>query len=62
MPKQPAQMRAELALLAPTAAGPRAGGRNWTCGGTQIENVPRHIHDLSSFLIRTYLQARAAQR
>ena len=28
----------------------------------QIENLPRHTHELSSFLIRTHVQARAAQR
>jgi hypothetical protein len=28
----------------------------------EIQNVPRHIHELSSYLMRTYLHARAAQR
>jgi hypothetical protein len=28
----------------------------------EIQNVPRHNRELSSFLIRTYLAARTAQR
>ena len=56
------QVRAELALLAPHC--------RWTSGRwealdlrwNEIQNVPRHTHELSSFLIRTYLQARADQR
>jgi len=57
-----AQVRTELALLAPHC--------HWTDGTweglglrwNEIHNFPRHIHELSSFLIRTYLQERAAQR
>ena len=53
---------ADLALLAPHC--------HWTEGRwdglglrwNEIQNVPRHIHELSSFLMRTYLQARAAQQ
>jgi DGQHR domain-containing protein len=52
---------ADLALLAPHC--------HWTEGHwdglglrwNEIQNVPRHIHELSSFLMRTFLQARAAQ-
>ena len=52
---------ADLALLAPHC--------HWTEGHwdglglrwNEIQNVPRHIHELSSFLMRTYLHARAAQ-
>ena len=51
-------VRADLALLAPHC--------HWTAGTlgrtrlrwNEIQNVPRHIHELSSYLIRTYLQAR----
>ena len=28
----------------------------------EIQNVPRHINELSSYLIRVYVQAKAAQR
>jgi DGQHR domain-containing protein len=52
---------ADLALLAPHC--------HWTEGHwdglglrwNEIQNVPRHIHELSSFIMRTYLQARATQ-
>ncbi len=58
----PAQVRSDLALLAPHC--------RWTSGRwealdlrwNEIQNVPRHTQLLSSYLIRTYLQARAAQR
>ena len=57
-----AQVRSDLALLEPHC--------HWTSGRwevldlrwNEIQNVPRHTHELSSFLIRTYLQARASQR
>jgi DGQHR domain-containing protein len=57
-----AQVRSDLSLLVPHC--------HWTAGRwdaldlrwNEIQNVPRHTHELSSFLIRTYLQARAAQR
>jgi DGQHR domain-containing protein len=57
-----AQVRGDLALLIPHC--------HWTAGRwegldlrwNEIQNVPRHTHELSSFLIRTYLHARAAQR
>lgn len=56
------QVRAELALLAPHC--------HWTSGRwealelrwNEIQNLHRHTHELSSFLIRTYLQARTRQR
>jgi DGQHR domain-containing protein len=56
------QVHADLALLAPHC--------HWTEGSwdglglrwNEIQNVPRHIHELSSFLMRTYLHERAAQR
>ena len=54
------QVRTELALLVPHC--------RWTSGRwealdlrwNEVQNVPRHTHELSSFLIRTYLAARAA--
>jgi DGQHR domain-containing protein len=57
-----AQVRADLELLAPYC--------RWTSGRwatldlrwNEIQNVTRHINELSSFLIRTYLHARAEQR
>ena len=56
------QVRGDLALLVPhchwTAGRWEALGLRWN----EIQNVPRHTRELSSFLIRTYLQARAAQR
>lgn len=56
------QVRAELELLAPHC--------RWTSGRwdvldlrwNEIQNVPKHTHELSSYLIRTYLQARSGQR
>lgn len=55
------QVHADLALLAPhchwTDGRWEGLGMRWN----EIQNVPRHIHELSSFLMRTYMQARAAQ-
>jgi DGQHR domain-containing protein len=56
------QVTADLTLLAPHC--------HWTEGHwdglglrwNEIQNVPRHIHELSSFLMRTYLQVRATQQ
>jgi DGQHR domain-containing protein len=57
-----AQVRGDLALLVPychwTAGRWDGLGLRWN----EVQNVPRHTHELSSFLIRTYLQARAAHR
>jgi DGQHR domain-containing protein len=56
------QVRGDLALMTPhcrwTAGRWEALDLRWN----EIQNVPRHTRELSSFLIRTYLQARAAQR
>ena len=50
---------ADLALLAPhchwTEGRWEGLGMRWN----EIQNVPRHIHELSSFLMRTYLRERA---
>lgn len=52
---------ADLALVAPYCRwtdGQWDGlGMRWN----EIQYVPRHVHELSSFLMRAYLQARAAQ-
>lgn len=55
------QVAADLALIAPHC--------HWTEGRwdglglrwSEIQNVPRHIHELSSFLMRAYLHTRAGQ-
>lgn len=55
------QVRADLAVLAPhchwTEGRWDGLGMRWN----EIQNVPRHIHELSSYLIRTYYNARAQQ-
>ena len=56
------QVRADLALLAPYCHWTEGRWDELDMRWNEIQNVPRHIHELSSFLIRTYLQARAAQR
>ncbi len=61
-PAQREQVHADLALLAPychwTEGRWDGLGMRWN----EIQNVPRHIHELSSYLMRTYLHARAGQR
>jgi DGQHR domain-containing protein len=55
------QVDADLAIVAPHC--------HWTEGRwdglglrwNEVQNVPRHIHELSSFLMRTYLQGRVGQ-
>ncbi|NJC70854.1 DGQHR domain-containing protein [Planosporangium thailandense] len=59
----PRRVREELALIAPycrwTEGTWEALGMRWN----DLENVPRHLNELSNFLIRTHIQARsAAQR
>ena len=53
---------ADLALLAPHCRWTSGRWEELDLRWNQIQNVPRHTHELSSFLIRTHLQARAAQR
>jgi hypothetical protein len=56
------QVLEDLALVSPHC--------HWTSGNwvgldmrwNDIQNVPRHINELSSYLIRAYVQAKAAQR
>ncbi len=61
-PDAPDRVRQHLALIAPHC--------RWTAGvwdelgvrWNEIENVPRHIQELSNYLIRAYLNARAELR
>jgi hypothetical protein len=57
-----AQVRADLALLAPRCRWTSGRWEELDLRWNQVENLPRHTHELSSFLIRTHVQARAAQR
>lgn len=57
-----AQIRADLALLAPSCRWTSGRWEELDLRWNQVENLPRHTHELSSFLIRTHMQARAAQR
>jgi DGQHR domain-containing protein len=52
---------ADLALLAPHCRWTEGQWEGLGLRWNEIEYVPRHIHELSSFLMRTYLQLRAAQ-
>jgi DGQHR domain-containing protein len=56
------QVRADLALLAPYCRWTSGRWEELDLRWNQVENLPRHTHELSSFLIRTHLQARATQR
>ncbi len=58
----PKQIRADLALLAPSCRWTSGRWEELDLRWNQVENLPRHTHELSSFLIRTHMQARAAQR
>ncbi|MDB4873533.1 MAG: tgtA5 cluster protein 1 [Gemmatimonadales bacterium] len=64
-PRQPEadeQIRSDLKLIAPychwTSGTWEGMGMRWN----EIQNVPRHTHELSSYLIRSYLQTRITQR
>lgn len=52
---------ADLALLAPHCHWTEGHWEGLGLRWNEIQNVPRHIHELSSFLMRTYLHARTAQ-
>jgi DGQHR domain-containing protein len=56
------QVRSDLALLAPHCRWTSGRWETLDMRWNEIQNVPRHTHELSSFLIRTYVQARASQR
>ena len=57
-----ARVRSDLALLAPHCRWTSGRWEELDMRWNEIQNVPRHTHELSSFLIRTYLQAKASQR
>ena len=57
-----AQMRAELALLAPRCRWTSGRWEELDLRWNQVENLPRHRTELSSFLIRAHMQAKAARR
>jgi DGQHR domain-containing protein len=56
------QVETDLALLAPHCHWTEGRWEELGMRWNEIQNVPRHIHELSSFLMRTYLQERAGQR
>lgn len=53
------QVTADLALLVPYCHWTEGQWEGLGLRWNEIQNVPRHIHELSSFLMRTYLRARA---
>jgi DGQHR domain-containing protein len=50
---------ADLALVAPHCRWTEGQWEDLGLRWNEVQNVPRHIHELSSFLMRTYLHARA---
>jgi DGQHR domain-containing protein len=57
-----AQIHAELALLAPRCRWTSGRWEELDLRWNQVENLHRHRTELSSFLIRTHMQAKAARR
>jgi hypothetical protein len=55
-------VQADLALVAPHCHWSEGRWDGLGLRWNEIQNVPRHIHELSSFLMRTYLHERAGQR
>jgi DGQHR domain-containing protein len=55
------QVDADLAIIAPHCHWTEGRWEGLDLRWNEIQNVPRHIHELSSFLMRTYLQERAGQ-
>lgn len=55
-------VRIELTLLAPYCRWTAGRWESLDLRWNEIQNLPRHTHELSSFLIRTYLQVRSGQR
>jgi len=55
------QVGADLALVAPYCHWTEGRWEGLDLRWNEIQNVPRHIHELSSFLMRAYLQARVGQ-
>ena len=56
------QIHGELALLAPKCRWTSGRWEELDLRWNQIENHHGHLHELSSFLIRTHMQVRTAQR
>ena len=56
------QVQADLELLAPHCCWTEGRWDGLGMRWNEVQNNPRHIHELSSFLMRTYLRERAAQR
>jgi DGQHR domain-containing protein len=56
------QVQADLALLAPHCCWTEGRWDGLGMRWNEVQNNPRHIHELSSFLMRTYLHERAAQQ
>lgn len=56
------QIRAELTLLAPSCRWTSGRWEELDLRWNQIENLHKHTNELSSFLIRTHMRVRAAQR
>jgi DGQHR domain-containing protein len=60
-PEAPELVRSELAAVAPhcrwTSGTWKELGHKWN----DIQNTPRHIQELSNYLIRTYMKSRAAR-
>jgi DGQHR domain-containing protein len=52
-------VRAELAYIAPRCRWTRGRWEELGLGWDDVQNVPRHINELSSFLIRAHLQREA---
>jgi DGQHR domain-containing protein len=56
------QIRTELTLLAPSCRWTSGRWEELDLRWNQIENLHKHTNELSSFLIRTHMRVRAAQR
>ena len=56
------QIRADLALLAPSCRWTSGRWEELDLRWNQVENLHKHTHELSSFLIRTHMQAKAGSR
>ena len=57
-----AQVRSELAMLIPYCRWTSGRWETLELRWNEIQNLRGHTHELSNFLIRTYLQARSEQR
>ena len=57
-----AHVRDDWRSSPPTAAGPHGTWEDSDLRWNAVENLPRHISELSSYLIRAHVQAKAARR